>query len=71
MQLFVGMPTPGGASGDVIEVVNALNIKRNMIAALNECQVSLRIRDFRQFNDLAVMNTHSGSGPRLRSVADY
>lgn len=63
MQIFMSMPAPCRTTWHIVEVIDTLNVKGDMIVAFDECQISLCIRDFRQFHDLAVMNAHFDHDP--------
>jgi len=43
VQCFMGMTTAFGTAGNVIEVINSLYIKGNMIFTFNESQVTSNI----------------------------
>jgi hypothetical protein len=46
VELFVGMATPLGSAGDVIEVIDAADIKRYVPLALDKREVAPTVFDF-------------------------
>lgn len=52
MQLLVGMTTAFSAAGDVVQVVDPTDFKRDVVPTLNESQVTPRIRNLWKLNDL-------------------
>lgn len=65
VQIFVGVPTALGATGNIIEIVNALDVKGHMPPALDEGEIAARIVESRKVNDLALGQTHEVSSSRL------
>jgi hypothetical protein len=57
----VRVPTPLGASRNVIEIINALDLERNMPATLNERQIPAGLGDPGKINDVALLNAHMTS----------
>ena len=52
----MGMAAALSASGHIVKVLDALDVKGNVIAALDEGQIAARIRDFGKANYLADIN---------------
>ncbi|MFO1263881.1 MAG: hypothetical protein U1E84_11175 [Rhodoferax sp.] len=75
------MPTSLRPAGDIVKVVNPLNIKRDVYATLNKSQIASWIMDLGQVNHLATINGHTNSayvacssimyGTNARSVTKY
>ena len=61
MQIFVGVPAALRSAGNVIKIVNALDVKGHMPAALDEGEIASRISDFGKVNDLALGQAHEVS----------
>lgn len=53
LQFFVGMPSPGGACGHVIEVIHSPHIERNVPVPFNERQISPLVHDFGEIQNAA------------------
>jgi hypothetical protein len=53
VQVFVCVTTPLGSPGNVVEIINALDLKWNMPPAFNECEIASWIADFGQVNNPA------------------
>ena len=54
LQALVRMPAALGAAGNVIQVVDALDLERNMLAALDEGEVATRVGDLGEVDEVAV-----------------
>ena len=57
MQRLVSVTAPFGAAGNVIEVINALDVERDVTPAFNEREIPTRIMDDREFDELALIKT--------------
>jgi len=70
MQIFVGVPTALGAAGNIIKIVNALDVKGHMPPAFDKGEIASRISDFGKVNDLALCQAHevSSSMPACSSA---
>ena len=55
MERLVRVTAALGAARDVVEVIDALNRKRNVAIAFDESQIPPRVGDFRQQDNLAVI----------------
>jgi hypothetical protein len=53
IEVFVRMASPLGASRDIVEIVDALDVKGDVVATLNKSEVPPRVRDFRQIDESA------------------
>ncbi len=69
-QLFVSMARTLSPTGHIIKVINATYVKRNVSPALNECQVSSTVLDFRETDKVIIVQGPSPvvSG-RLRLIS--
>ena len=54
VQMFVCVTTPLGSSGNVIQIINALNLKGHMPPSFNERKIAPWITDFGQVNNPAL-----------------
>lgn len=54
VQIFVCMTAPLGSAGNVIEIINALDLKGHMPASFNERKTAPWITDFGQVNNPAL-----------------
>lgn len=66
MQRFVRMPPTLGSAGDVVQIVNALDVKRNMASPFDEGEVATRVLDLGKIDYFAVIDTHDGTMLALR-----
>ncbi len=69
VQILVGVPAALRATGNIIEIVNALDVKGYMPATLDEREIAPGIVESREVNDLALGQTHEVSSSRLRCGA--
>ena len=53
LQTLVSVRTPIGTTGNVIRVIDSLNVERDMMVALNKGQISPGIRNFRKVDQAA------------------
>ena len=65
MQILVGVPAALRATGYIIEIVDTLDVKGHMPAALDEGEIASGIVESREVNDLALGQTHEVSSSRL------
>ena len=59
VEFLVGMAAPLGSAGDVIKVIDAADIKRNMLLTLDEGQVAASVFDLWKLDNPAVTQEHS------------
>ena len=57
MKCLVSVAAPFGTAGNVIEVIDALDVERDVIAAFNEREIPARIMDDGEFDELALIKT--------------
>ena len=57
MQCLVSVSAPFGAAGNVIEVIDALDVEGNVVPAFNEREIPARIMDDREFDEFALIKT--------------
>jgi hypothetical protein len=58
MAFFQGVPGAVRASGDVVEIKNALNGERDMAVAFEKGEIAPRIIDLGEFDDAALAEFH-------------
>ena len=58
MQGLVSVTTAFGSARDVVQVVDTLDVERDVYLSFNECQIASGVVDPRKFNDLAVVDAH-------------
>src|SRR4051794_38257481 len=57
----------GGASGDVVEIEDALEVEVDVVAALDEREISTWVRDDRKLDEPAVIDArHAAISVRVR-----
>ena len=54
LKLFMCVPAAFGTSWNIIQVVYSLDIERNVAAVLYECEITSRVRYFRQLDESAI-----------------
>ena len=65
MQIFVGVSAALGSAGNIIKIVNALDVKGHMPPAFDKGEIAAGIVESRKVNDLALGQTHEVSSSRL------
>ena len=65
MQILVGVPAALGPAGNIIEIVDTLDVKGHMPASLDEGEIAAGIVESREVNDPALSETHEVSSSRL------
>ena len=58
VQILVCVAATLGAAGNIVDVIDALNLERYMPAALNESKIASRIVDYGKVNEPAFRETH-------------
>ena len=66
VQIFVGVPAALRATGNIIEIVDTLDVKGHMPAALDEGEIAPGVVESREVNDLALGQAHEVSSSTLR-----
>jgi hypothetical protein len=58
MQSFVRMPTSLCTARHVVKIVNPTDIEWDVLTAFNKREITARVRDFREINQVAIGKTH-------------
>ena len=65
------MTTAFGAAGDIVEVINPLNIERDMSPTFDESEIATGILDFRKIDEDAGINTHTTPSTPIASGKNF
>ena len=68
VQILVGVAAALGPAGNIIEVINAFDVKGYVPPAFDEGEVAAWIADFRKVNNSAFGETHELEFSRLRVI---
>src|SRR5208282_3151519 len=69
VQVLVRVAAAFGTAGDVVQIIDSLNGKRNLAVAFDEGEIAARVVDLRKENNLTVADAglgHGGGGFEFR-----
>jgi hypothetical protein len=55
VEILVGVASSLGSTGDIVEIIDAFDVERNVIPAFHESEISPGIAYFRKLDDFTII----------------